>query len=325
MDAKELAEQLIKDGYRADALHGDLNQNQRDRVMNRFRTKRLKILVATDVAARGIDVQDITHVFHYNLPEDKSFYTHRSGRTARAGKKGISLALVHPRDEFMVQQLERKLKLKFTLAHIPSGEEICKQRVLNHIQRIRNIEVSDALDSFMPSILAEFEELDKETVIKHVASLSFNHFFKNYKNAPDLNPRKKGERRLNDANAKRLFINIGAVDVENKSGFLRLVCDYCRIPGSAIGRIKLQRTFTFFDVEAPVAELIIEKLQDVTLEGRRIRVNYDDTPKHDKKNGKPKFKKSFKKSFDKRDGGRRDGDRNKGFGKKKRNGKKCKK
>ena len=176
-DATKLAEILSRDGYSADAIHGDLNQGQRDRVMASFRNGRIKILVATDVAARGIDVQDITHVFHYNIPEDLSFYTHRSGRTARAGKKGISLVLAHPKDMGLLRLLERKIKVRFSVAHIPTGREICQQRLLSHIQKIKNVSTSEDIQEFLPSIYEEFNSFSKEEIIEKIATLSFSPLF----------------------------------------------------------------------------------------------------------------------------------------------------
>ncbi len=300
-DAAEVAEQLSKDGYRADALHGDMNQQQRDRVMEAFRSKRLQMLVATDVAARGIDVNDITHVFHYNIPEDISFYTHRSGRTGRAGRKGISMILMHPKDKYLLNQVERRTKVKFSLSHIPTGREICEKRLLLHMSHIKNMPVLPDLEDFMPAITEQLEDISKEDLIKRVASLSFSRYFKAYRHAPDLNTggRPKKDRSNRSQNFKRLFINVGGVDVDGKGGFLAYVCGNTNIPGSCIGRIELSAKYAFFDVESELADQVIDRLNGHTIEGRTVRVNEENTPLRKDKKKKKKHRKGNR-SFDKR-------------------------
>lgn len=281
-DAREIAEKLSKDGYNADALHGDLNQHQRDRVMDNFRSKRLQVLVATDVAARGIDVQDITHVFHYNIPDDKSFYTHRAGRTGRAGNKGVSLVLAHPKDMGLLRQLSRIVRIEFKLAHIPTGKEICEKRLLSHIHLVKEVPVLDEIEDFLPKIQEVLEDLSKEDLIKHVASLSFSHYFKAYRRAPDLNPRpgsngmREKTRKKGREDYNRLFINIGSMDVEGKGGFLAFVCGHTHISGSSIGRIDMNRKFTFFDVETDLVQDVLAQFKNSEFEGRRLRVNIGD-------------------------------------------------
>lgn len=274
-ECKELVESLGKDGYNADALHGDLSQGQRDQVMARFRSKRLQVLIATDVAARGLDVQDITHVFHFNIPDDYEVYTHRSGRTARAGKKGKSIILMHPNDSGILKAIERKNKITFTEAHIPTGEEICELQVLNYIRRLRDAQVSPELEPFMDKISAELAELTKEQIVEKVAALSFNRFLEKYRLAPDLNQRKqaKKEFRKTDTKMHSLYINIGAMDVENKGQLLGFICNNAGITGSQVGRISLNRTHTYFDVVAEVADQVKEAFQNVDRSGREIRVN----------------------------------------------------
>lgn len=274
MDSKDLADRLMQDGYNADALHGDLNQGQRDRVMNNFRKHRLQVLVATDVAARGIDVQEITHVFHYNIPDDLSFYTHRSGRTGRAGKKGISLVLAHPGDKHLLRRIERVINTTFKPAYIPTGAEICKQRLLAHIRQLKEVEVSENIEAFLPDILAELETLDKKDIIARMASLSFSRFLENYRHSPDLNSKTKDRHKDSRTSPmKRLFINIGSLDVNDKSGFLALICGATKITGSVIGRIDLNRKHTFFEVEGEVAIKVINEFNDAQFQGRSIRVN----------------------------------------------------
>ena len=279
-ECKELVENLGKDGYNADALHGDLSQGQRDQVMARFRSKRLQVLIATDVAARGLDVDDITHVFHFNIPDDYEVYTHRSGRTARAGKKGISLVLAHPNDIRILNQIERKNNIKFTEAHIPTGAEICELQVLNYVRRLRESTVSPELAPFMDDIATELKDLSKEEIIERVAALSFNSFIEKYRLAPDLNQRKQAKERKQFSKEKMhtLYINIGHMDVENKGQLLGFICKHGGISGHQVGKISLNRTHTYFDVLEEVSEKVMNGFKNVTRAGRDIRVN-DGDPK----------------------------------------------
>lgn len=280
-DSKEIAELLNRDGYHSDALHGDLTQGQRDYVMSRFRSKRLQILVATDVAARGIDVDEITHVFHYNIPEDISFYTHRAGRTGRAGNKGISLVFMHPKDTGLLRMVERRVKIKFDKAHIPTGEEICERRLLNRMTEIRETEVSEEIEKVLPKLLPEIEDLTKEELLKKVATLSFTSFLKKYRKAADLNVQERRERqsarprnnRRRGGNRQRLFMNVGSFDVGDKAGFLSLVCKNRVVPGFAIGKIDMHEKFTFFEVEEDYAEQVMRHFKDSSFQGRPIRIN----------------------------------------------------
>ena len=275
-DTQEVAERLGADGYKADALHGDLSQAQRDKVMQAFRKGKIQILVATDVAARGIDVNEITHVFHYNIPEDISFYTHRAGRTGRAGSKGISLVLMHPRDYHIIRRLEKITKAKFDLAHIPTGKEIGEKRLMAYINRFKKAEPNDDVMAYLPSIAAELEEFTKEQLIEKIASLSFSRLLAKYRNAYDLNPRKPGEKReprRRDDNMKRFFINVGSMDVEGKAGMLALLCNNSEVEGRSIGKIDMSSKFTFFDIEKDAAETLVTAFEGATLEGRAIRLN----------------------------------------------------
>ncbi|MEM1119877.1 MAG: DEAD/DEAH box helicase [Bacteroidota bacterium] len=296
-DAREVADMLGRDGYNADALHGDLTQAQRDRVMKQFRDRRLQILVATDVAARGIDVNDITHVFHYNIPEDLSFYTHRSGRTGRAGNKGISLVLAHPRDVSILRRLERILKVEFSQIRIPTGEEICEQRLLNQIDKIKEEDINEQVAALMPKLLERLgEDMTMEELLAKVTSISFARFLKTYRKAKDLNQReRRGSGRDRDRGGRdrrgggrdrgrggrrnrrqRLFINIGAMDVGGKGPFINMICREAKVSGQAIGRIDMQDKFTFFEIEEDAAEQVISELSDAEFEGRTIRVNAGD-------------------------------------------------
>jgi len=188
METKEVADKLMEDGYNADALHGDLSQAQRDFVMQRFRGKHLHMLVATDVAARGLDVNDLTHVINYNLPDDPEVYIHRSGRTGRAGKKGISVTLIHLREKGKLKQVERTINQPFIKKMVPSGKEICEKQMFSLIDKVENIEVNnEQIGEFMPVIYKKLAWLDREELIKHFVSVEFNRFLTYYENAPDIN------------------------------------------------------------------------------------------------------------------------------------------
>lgn len=290
-ESKNVADVLMASGYNADALHGDLNQSQRDRVMERFRSRQLQVLVATDVAARGIDVSEITHVFHFNIPDDLAFYTHRAGRTGRAGKKGVSLILAHPNDMRLIARLEKVVKIKFEKAIIPSGKDICELQVLNYMDVLKDVNVSEELDAFMPSITEKLEDLDREELIKRVASMAFNRFLDKYRNAADLNvgrrDRRKKERGVrSDGPMKRFFLNIGQMDVENKGQFLGLICKYGGIAGSSVGRIDMSRTYTHFDVEASVAQQLQQGFKGASHSGRDLRLDESEPRKDNRGRGR---------------------------------------
>lgn len=196
-ETKDVADKLMQDGYNADALHGDLSQAQRDHVMARFRSKHLQMLVATDVAARGLDVNDLTHVINYNLPDDPEVYVHRSGRTGRAGKKGISITLIHMREKGKLKQVERTLNKPFIKKDVPSGKVICEKQLFSLIDRVEKIEVNDEqIGEFMPIIYKKLAWLEREELIKHFVSVEFNRFLEYYENAPDINVDEAREREL---------------------------------------------------------------------------------------------------------------------------------
>ncbi len=286
-DAKDFAEKLSGDGYNVDAIHGDLSQSQRDNVMARFRSKRLQVLVATDVAARGIDVTGITHVFHLNLPDDLAFYTHRSGRTGRAGATGVSLCLLHPGDTRKLRSIERIIKTRFEEVQIPGGEEIIERRLLSNMRRLKNVNVADGLDNYLPAIEAELEGLDREDLIKRIASRSFEKLFNDYRFAPDLNDKRNSQKdrrsrdddgggrgQRDDSNMERLFINVGGMDVGGRKGnLLGMLCDAGGINGKDIGRITMNKTHTFFDVDKSVSKQVVERIGELEFDGRPVRIN----------------------------------------------------
>ncbi|HCQ30706.1 MAG TPA: hypothetical protein DIU39_10495 [Flavobacteriales bacterium] len=284
-DTKEVADRLMQDGYDADALHGDLSQAQRDHVMKKFRNKHLQILVATDVAARGIDVDDITHVFNYHLPEDIESYTHRSGRTARAGKKGIAISLVHPRDAYKIKQVERQINKKMKLVKVPTGEVIVEKQIYHFIDSVHNTEVDETLiDDYLPKVFKELEEFSKDEIIKKMVMAEVSKYLKAYEHARDLNAKPgkrdmeessvKGDRRGRDANKKRIFINVGRNDgIREKGGILRFVCDASGIAGKNIGRIDLLDNMSFVDVDAEYGDRVVA-LNGEDFEGKTLRVEY---------------------------------------------------
>tara|TARA_R110002072_G_scaffold138653_2_gene281981 strand:- start:2009 stop:3790 length:1782 start_codon:yes stop_codon:yes gene_type:complete len=301
-DTQNLAEALVEAGYAAEPLHGDLSQAQRDAVMKRFRSGTLRVLVATDVAARGIDVDNLTHVVHFALPDDPEYYTHRSGRTARAGKKGISLSLVTRSDKRKMSMLENKLKIRFSKAHIPSMKEISSNRIARWADHIANFEVEKDIPAEALSQAYKFlgdishEELIAKLVAKELSSIKdepdqiINLDFDKGGNDSGSRGRDRGGRsrgrdndrgrgrdrgpRQGDENKQRFFIGVGEMDDFNKGKLLRYICDETGVKGDDIGRINIQRMHSFFDIEADAAPKLASK--DLEYNGRTVRLNRDD-------------------------------------------------
>ena len=187
-DTQEVADKLMHDGYNAESLHGDLSQAQRDMVMQKFRIRHVKLLVATDVAARGLDVDDLTHIINYNLPEDLLAYAHRSGRTGRAGKAGISILIINLKEKYLIKQIEKKIKKSFVAAKVPGGREICEKQLFNMIIKMEEVDIEHTeIDTYLPTIYRKLEWLDKEEIIKRFVALEFNRFLEYYKNARVIN------------------------------------------------------------------------------------------------------------------------------------------
>ena len=299
IDTQRIAESLMKDGYNADALHGDLTQQQRDRVMMKFRQRTLQILVATDVAARGIDVEDITHVIHLNIPDEMEFYTHRSGRTARAGKRGVSIAMISRRELGKVKQIEKTLKTTFNKMLIPTGEQVCQRQLLALMHRVREVKVNeDEIGAFLPAVYEELKDVTKNDLIKRFASIEFNRFLDYYRNAPDLNidDRKTGERDTDRyRSGGRFFINLGKMDGMEKADLLELIDDVTGVDGKAIGKIELKGAYSFFEAEKEKADDILNGFKDIEYNGRQVRVELTGkAPEHasrDYKRGKSFFHK----------------------------------
>ena len=295
-DTKEVAEQMIREGYNADALHGDLAQSDRDRVMNRFRERNLQLLIATDVAARGIDVSEISHVINYGMPDEIETYTHRSGRTGRAGRTGISISIVTPKFEEKILQIARKSKAKFERLPIPSGTDVCEKQLFHIVKSIHEQEVNDSeMEQYLPRIYEELKDITKEELIKRFASVEFNRFLEYYRDARDINIRPKGDRnkresetgtggRENRSGMVRLFANIGDMDGVTKKEFLVLLTDEFGVPGRAIGTIDINRAYMHFDLETAFSKTVRAGLEDFTINGRRVRVD-EAAPRSEKSGG----------------------------------------
>ena len=262
-ETKDVADNLMKDGYNADALHGDLSQAQRDTVMQKFRIKNLQLLVATDVAARGLDVNDLTHVINYNMPDDIESYTHRSGRTGRANKSGVSISIVHVKERGKIKEIERNINKKFEQAIVPSGLEVCKSQLFAMINKLQNANVNnEQIEQYLPMIMRQLEEMSREQLIKNFVSLEFNRFLDYYKNAPDLNLPEKEQsssdgKKTSKPERTRLKINIGQREGFTPKRVLGLINDTLddrRIP---ISDIEITSKFSFFDVESSDVKRIL--------------------------------------------------------------------
>ncbi|MBK8192725.1 MAG: DEAD/DEAH box helicase [Lewinellaceae bacterium] len=304
-ETKEIAEQMIRDGYDSDALHGDLAQSDRDRVMQRFREGNLQLLVATDVAARGLDVSNISHVINFGLPDEIESYTHRSGRTGRAGRTGVSISIVTPKYEDKIRQIERKTKASFAKMPIPTGIEVCEHQLFQIVNNIHTQEVHHAeIEPFMGRIYAELKDLTKEELIKRFASVEFNRFLAYYRSAPDINIYPKGDKRnvrtetaRPNGSMQRLFANVGEMDGVSKRDFIQLLSKTLGVPSQAIGHIDMNRAYMHFDLDSAYVDTVREGLSEFTINGRRIRLD-DASEKQEKR--APKSDRPFDK-FDKWD------------------------
>ena len=295
-ETASVAEKLSREGYNAEPLHGDLSQAQRDRVMDRFRNRDLQLLVATDVAARGLDIDDITHVINYNLPDDIENYTHRSGRTARAGKKGESLVLINTRENGKIRAIEKQMRTEFTKGTIPSPEDICAVQLTKLMDKVLATEVNEKeIEAFLPQIYASFEDLSKEEMIKKFVSTEFNRFIDYYKKAGDLNASSRGkegrdqdfgergergerkERRGSNRDRQevgktRFFVSLGKRDGLNPGGLLRTICDATGLKSDSIGRIDITPSFSFFEADDENVKAILDKASGVEFEGSQMNI-----------------------------------------------------
>ena len=288
IETQEIADKLIQDGYNADSLHGELSQAQRDLVMQKFRQRHLQLLVATDVAARGLDVDDLTHVIHYGLPDDTESYTHRSGRTGRAGKTGTSIAIMNLREKSKMRAIEKIIGKKFTAGELPTGKQICEKQLLKMIDEIEKVKVDeDEIADFLPDVYRKLEWLEKEDIIKRMVSREFNRFLDYYKNAPEIEvpsdsrqakePKERGEKRGQrsrkpEAGYARLFLNMGKTDNFYAAQVIDLVNKHTRGKKIEIGRIDLMQNFSFFEVPEDQADDVIRALDRTSVGGRKVVV-----------------------------------------------------
>ena len=291
-ETQEIADKLIQDGYDADSLHGDLSQGQRDQVMNKFRNKNLQFLVATDVAARGIDVDDITHVINFGLPDDVESYTHRSGRTGRVGKSGTSISIIHIKEKGKIARFAKTLNKSFEKRSIPSGDVICEKQLFNLVDKIEKVKVNENdIERLLPSIYRKLDWLEKEDIIKRIVSLEFNRLLEYYNSAEEIieptersskqNRENRKDRKSFDRNGggsrqaekgyTRIFINIGKTDGANPANLMGFINDH--VTGKvSIGRIDLLQNFSFFEVPEDVASKVVQTFKGLFIEDRKLVV-----------------------------------------------------
>jgi ATP-dependent RNA helicase DeaD len=293
-EAQGISEKLNREGYDIDALHGDLTQGQRDKVMGQFRDKTLQLLIATDVAARGIDVQGITHVINYELPDDMEVYTHRSGRTGRAGLSGICISIVHARETFKLRQLEKLINAAIHKMDIPTGKDVCRKQFFHFMDKLLQADISHGnYETYVPMLQEKFSEISKEDVLKRVAAMEFDRFLKYYDNAEDLNIREERRPRREftdggDAQGRtrertreysgngdyvRLFVNMGTKDGFYKASFLQFILDMSDLKKEVLGRIDMKDMNSWVEIDKSAANQMIKAIDGKSYKGRRIRMN----------------------------------------------------
>lgn len=276
-ETQQIADDLGNLGYGVEALHGDLSQSQRDAVMKRFKTRSMQLLVATDVAARGIDVNDLTHVFHHTLPDQLESYTHRSGRTGRAGKKGISLAFINPRESNKIKELEKRIKVTFERVEIPSIEELKSSRIHNWANLIVNTKVDEQADGILGHISEKFAHLSKEDILKRLITTQLDHLTSGGKEDDNLNEAYGGSPDKRDrGDFNRYFVNIGSIDGMTKSDLVHFLSDAAEIDRKYFGDITMQKNRSYVDVDSSQDKAINLKFEGVEIDGRSIRMNKDD-------------------------------------------------
>ena len=322
IETQDIAEALIKDGYNADSLHGDLSQQQRDKVMKRYRERNLQLLIATDVAARGIDVNDVTHVINYSLPDEIENYTHRSGRTARAGKTGVSISIVNGKELGKIRQIERVIGKKFSKAEIPTGFDVCEKQLFSIVHKVHNVTVNEEqIEQYLPRIIEEFKDISKEDFIKRFASIEFNRFLDYYENAPDLNASveegrtrdrdDRGERAPGGKSAyTRLFINLGSVDEFNRGDLLGYICNTTKISGRTVGKIDVKGVYSFFEVPHEDVEKVMTAYKEIEYKGRPVRIEISGEGTSDNRSSGG----GYRGGGERREGGYRGGERREGGG-----------
>ena len=275
-----VADKLIKDGYNAEALHGDLSQAQRTHVMAKFREKTIQILVATDVAARGLDVKDITHVINYNLPDDPDRYTHRSGRTARAGKSGASLVLINTKETGRIRDLETQSGVQFQFGKIPSGHSICEKQLFALVDKMVGVDVNgQEIEKYLPPVYEALSGLSKDELIRRFVSTEFNRFLDYYRDTVDINAKVRHRAKQptlpgRAGKTQRFFINIGRLDKLKENSFVKLICEKAGINSNKLGGIALKREFSFFEVEKGAAQKVLKALKGASFSGRTIHASF---------------------------------------------------
>ena len=287
-ETKDIANKLMNDGYNADTLNGDLSQAERDEVMGRFRKRQLQLLVATDVAARGLDVDDLSHIINFNLPDDFEIYVHRSGRTGRAGKKGISIAILHTREMRKIREIEKRTKISFSRKDVPTGMDICKTRLLSLIDKVENVDVDEQqIAQFMPDIYKKLEWLERDELIKHFVSREFNRYLSYYKNARDINisnnSKNRGKKRRDNPNRNDrsltslsgYYINIGFQSKMNPGRLMGLINECLRSSNAVIGNIEIMKTFSFFEIEKEYEDKLINSFKGKKFAGISIQIEKD--------------------------------------------------
>ncbi len=298
IDAQNIAEQLTREGYDIESIHGDLTQQQRDKVMGLFRDRSIQLLIATDVAARGIDVQGLTHIINYELPDETEVYTHRSGRTGRAGKSGISISLVTPKETYRLRQIEKLVNTRVHKMDIPSGKDVCRKQFFHFIEKMLQADISHGeYETYIPLLKEKFESTSKEEILQRVAALEFDRFLKYYENAADLNMRvddRRGERRGEsvergttrdrdrdtkgrsfggNGNFQRLFVNLGTKDGFYKASFLQFILDMSDLKKEVLGRIDMKEMTSWIEIEPSAGKKMIKAMDGKNYRGRKIRMN----------------------------------------------------
>ncbi|MAZ01372.1 MAG: DEAD/DEAH box helicase [Flavobacteriales bacterium] len=295
-ECKEVSSKLMRDGYNADALHGDLSQSQRDHVMSNFRNKNLEILVATDVAARGLDVDDITHIINYNLPDDNEVYIHRSGRTARANKKGKSIIIATNRNLRKIKAIEKMINKKIDLKEIPTGDMICEKQLLNLINKVIESPVDNQIDKYLPGITEKLAHLDKDSLIKHFVSVEFNRFLSFYKNSPDLKTKDKFDlESKNNKDLVRFHMNVGKKNGVGAQHILGLINDKIQKRNMFIGKIDIMKNFSFFEVEKEYEDEIKSQLNNIKWRGAKLKLEIAKEFHKSKTSKSKKKRKKFRK------------------------------
>jgi ATP-dependent RNA helicase DeaD len=293
-DTQKVAENLIEDGYNAGALHGDLSQNQRDLVMNSFRKRQIQMLVATDVAARGIDVDDITHVINYQLPDEIETYTHRSGRTGRAGKSGISMVIITRSEQRKIKAIENKINQKFIAKQIPSGMEICEIQLYHLANKIKDTKINNDVENYLPAINDVLQGIDREELIKKIVSVEFTRFSNYYNKTKDLNSSSSGRDRDNDGDrdrsdgrrggetptsgAVRYFINVGEKDGYDWMTLKDFIRDTVGLGQEDVFKVDVKESFSFFNTESESTQQILEKFTEFKVDGRFVNVEVSKNP-----------------------------------------------